>query len=52
MLAYLRVPWAFLVRDFREDSSYKIGFLFRVVQSHYSPEDGFRSKQGRMPGNS
>jgi ABC-2 type transport system permease protein len=30
MLAYLRVPWAFLVRDFREDSSYKIGFLFRV----------------------
>jgi ABC-2 type transport system permease protein len=31
MLAHLRVPWAFLVRDFREDSSYKIGFLFRVA---------------------
>ena len=33
MLAYLRVPWAFLVRDFREDSSYKIGFLFRVASA-------------------
>ncbi|HJZ49037.1 MAG TPA: ABC transporter permease [Roseiflexaceae bacterium] len=31
MLAHLRVPWAFVVRDFREDSSYKIGFLFRVA---------------------
>jgi ABC-2 type transport system permease protein len=31
MLAHLRVPWAFLVRDFREDSSYKVGFLFRVA---------------------
>jgi ABC-2 type transport system permease protein len=31
MLAQLRVPWAFLVRDFRDDSSYKIGFLFRVA---------------------
>jgi ABC-2 type transport system permease protein len=25
------VPWAFLVRDFRDDASYKIGFLFRVA---------------------
>lgn len=33
MLAYLRVPWAFLVRDFRDDSSYKIGFLFRVASA-------------------
>ena len=33
MIAYLRVPWAFLVRDFREDSSYKIGFLFRVASA-------------------
>jgi ABC-2 type transport system permease protein len=31
MLAQLRVPWAFLVRDFRDDSSYRIGFLFRVA---------------------
>ena len=31
MLAQLRVPWAFLVRDFRDDASYKIGFLFRVA---------------------
>ena len=29
--AWRLVPWAFLVRDFREDSSYKIGFLFRVI---------------------
>src|SRR5215208_5511189 len=33
MIAYLRVPWAFLVRDFRDDSSYKIGFLFRVASA-------------------
>jgi ABC-2 type transport system permease protein len=33
MLTYLRVPWAFLVRDFRDDSSYKIGFLFRVASA-------------------
>jgi ABC-2 type transport system permease protein len=25
------VPWAFLLRDFREDASYKIGFIFRVA---------------------
>jgi ABC-2 type transport system permease protein len=31
MQVHLRVPWAFLARDFREDSSYKIGFLFRVA---------------------
>ncbi len=30
MLAQLRVPWAFLVRDYRLDVSYKLGFLFRV----------------------
>jgi ABC-2 type transport system permease protein len=30
MMAYLRVPWAFIVRDFRMDISYKLGFLFRV----------------------
>jgi ABC-2 type transport system permease protein len=33
MLAYLRVPWAFLVRDFRDESSYKVGFLFRVASA-------------------
>lgn len=33
MLAQLRVPWAFLVRDFRDDSSYKLGFLFRVASA-------------------
>ncbi len=33
MIAYLRVPWAFLVRDYRDDSSYKIGFLFRVASA-------------------
>jgi ABC-2 type transport system permease protein len=30
MLAHLRVPWAFIVRDYRHDASYKLGFLFRV----------------------
>jgi ABC-2 type transport system permease protein len=30
MLTQLRVPWAFIVRDFRQDVSYKLGFLFRV----------------------
>lgn len=30
MLALLRVPWAFIVRDYRQDVSYKLGFLFRV----------------------
>ena len=30
MLSNLRVPWAFIVRDFRLDVSYKLGFLFRV----------------------
>lgn len=30
MLANLRVPWAFIVRDYRHDVSYKLGFLFRV----------------------
>jgi len=30
-LALLRVPWAFVVRDFRIETSYKIGFLFRVA---------------------
>jgi ABC-2 type transport system permease protein len=30
MINYLRVPWAFLVRDYRLDVSYKLGFLFRV----------------------
>ena len=33
MLTYLRVPWAFLVRDYRDDSSYKMGFLFRVASA-------------------
>jgi ABC-2 type transport system permease protein len=31
MLAHLRVPWAFLQRDFREDASYKVGFIFRIA---------------------
>jgi ABC-2 type transport system permease protein len=31
MMAYLRVPWAFIVRDFRIETSYKVGFLFRVA---------------------
>jgi ABC-2 type transport system permease protein len=30
MLAALRVPWAFIVRDFRMEVSYKLGFLFRI----------------------
>jgi ABC-2 type transport system permease protein len=30
MVALLRVPWAFVVRDFRIETSYKIGFLLRV----------------------
>jgi ABC-2 type transport system permease protein len=30
MLAQLRVPWAFIKRDFRMDVSYKLGFIFRV----------------------
>jgi len=33
MLTYLRVPWAFIVRDYRDDSSYKMGFLFRVASA-------------------
>lgn len=31
MLAQLRVPWAFLVRDFRTEVSYKAGFAARVL---------------------
>ena len=31
MLAQLRVPWAFLVRDFRMEISYKAGFIFRIA---------------------
>src|ERR1700712_4827440 len=31
MLAQLRVPWAFLVRDFRMEVSYKAGFIFRTA---------------------
>jgi len=31
MLTYLRVPWAFVVRDFRIEVSYKVGFLFRIA---------------------
>lgn len=33
MLSQLRVPWAFLVRDYRLDVSYKLGFLFRVTSA-------------------
>lgn len=33
MLNQLRVPWAFLVRDYRLDVSYKLGFLFRVASA-------------------
>jgi ABC-2 type transport system permease protein len=33
MLAYLRVPWAFLIRDYRQDVSYKLGFIFRVASA-------------------
>ena len=31
MIASLRVPWAFVVRDFRIETSYKVGFLFRIL---------------------
>ena len=31
MLGQLRVPWAFIVRDFRIDSSYMIGFVLRIA---------------------
>jgi ABC-2 type transport system permease protein len=31
ILARLRVPWAFVVRDFRNETSYKMGFVFRVA---------------------
>jgi len=31
MLGQLRVPWAFVVRDFRIESSYMIGFVLRVA---------------------
>ena len=31
MVARLRVPWAFVVRDFRIETSYKIGFLLRIA---------------------
>ena len=31
MLGYLRVPWAFVVRDARIDTSYKASFLMRGV---------------------
>jgi ABC-2 type transport system permease protein len=30
MLTWLRVPWAFVVRDFRIETSYKAGFVLRV----------------------
>jgi ABC-2 type transport system permease protein len=30
MLTWLRVPWAFVVRDFRIETSYKAGFLLRA----------------------
>ena len=30
MLTWLRVPWAFVVRDFRIEVSYKAGFVLRV----------------------
>ena len=33
MLSSLRVPWAFLLRDYRLDVSYKLGFVFRVVSA-------------------
>lgn len=33
MLSQLRVPWAFIVRDFRVDVSYKLGFIFRVISA-------------------
>ncbi len=33
MLSQIRVPWAFLVRDYRLDVSYKLGFLFRVLSA-------------------
>jgi ABC-2 type transport system permease protein len=33
MLAHLRVPWAFIVRDYRQDVSYKLGFVFRIVSA-------------------
>jgi ABC-2 type transport system permease protein len=31
MVALLRVPWAFVVRDFQIETSYKVGFLLRVL---------------------
>ena len=31
MLTRLRVPWAFVVRDFRIEVSYKAGFVFRIA---------------------
>lgn len=31
MLAHARVPWAFLVRDFRIEASYKAGFALRIA---------------------
>ena len=31
MHAHLRVPWAFFVRDFRNEASYKLAFLFRIA---------------------
>jgi ABC-2 type transport system permease protein len=31
MLAQLRVPWAFIVRDFRIESSYMLGFVLRIA---------------------
>jgi ABC-2 type transport system permease protein len=33
MVARLRVPWAFVVRDFRIEISYKVGFLLRVLSA-------------------
>src|SRR6266508_3643999 len=33
MLVHLRVPWAFIVRDYRQDVSYKLGFVFRIISA-------------------
>lgn len=33
MLSMLRAPWAFIVRDYRLDLSYKLGFIFRVCSA-------------------
>jgi ABC-2 type transport system permease protein len=31
MVSKLRVPWAFVLRDFRIETSYKVGFLLRIA---------------------